>query len=75
VADFDKERIDSLLHELLSWDRSGAPLCLSQLARRHRLDPMIVKRIAQAEDIDLSDEDATPELVDPDTDTGPIELD
>ncbi len=75
MADFDKARIDALLHELLTWDRTDDPLSVDALARRHRLDPMIVRRIAQSEDIELVDGDGVPDLVDLEADTGPIDVD
>lgn len=75
MADFDKERIDALLHELRTWDCADDPLGVADLARRHRLDPMIVRRLAESEKVDLVDGDGVPDEVDDQADTGPVDLD
>ena len=75
MADFDKERIDALLHDLRRWDRADPPCSIADLARRHRLDPMIVRRIAESEDVDLTNGDGVPTTVDDEADTGPVDLD
>ncbi|MEM6992427.1 MAG: hypothetical protein AAF721_18080 [Myxococcota bacterium] len=46
-------QIESLLHELRSWPAHEVRAGRDELARRFRLDPMIVDRLAQAEGIDL----------------------
>jgi hypothetical protein len=70
--DVDKARIDALLRELRALDHGDPPPSVDDLARRHRLDPMIVRRIAESEDVDLRDEPGTPGPVDDDADTGPL---
>ena len=75
MADFDHERINALLYELREWDPAGAPLDTSDLARRHRLDPMIVRRLAESEGVELHDDDGIPAEVDEEAETGPIDLD
>jgi hypothetical protein len=70
--DVDKARIDALLHELRALDHGDPAPSVEALARRHRLDPMIVRRIAESEEIDLADEPGTPGLVDDEADTGPV---
>lgn len=75
MADFDNERINALLYELREWDRADPPLKTHDLARRHRLDPMIVQRLAESEDVELCDETGVPEEVDEDAPTGPIDVD
>lgn len=74
MADFDKDRIYALLADLRSRDPSGPPVCLADLARRHRLDPMVVRRIAESEDVRLADGHGVPEEVDQDAPTGPIDV-
>lgn len=71
MAGFDKAQIDALLRELRALDHGDPIPCIGDLARRHRLDPMVVRRIAESEEIDLR-EDAVPEWVDEDADTGPV---
>ena len=68
----DKSRIDALLRELRALDVGERAPSVHDLARRHRLDPMIVKRIAESEDVDVQDDDGIPEPVDDEADTGPI---
>lgn len=71
MADFDKARIDALLRDLRSTAEGETP-SVHELARRHQLDPMIVRRLAQSEQVALSEDDAVPEPVDEEADTGPI---
>lgn len=73
MADFHKDQIDALLRELRDWDPSGDPLNLDELARRHQLDPMIVRRIAESEEVDLKNGDGVPDNIDEDVDTEDID--
>lgn len=76
MAEFDKQRIDALLADLRSLDPDDPTSfpSVDELARKHQLDPMVVRRIAQAEDIDLKNGDAVPEAVDDEAPTGPIDV-
>lgn len=75
MADLDKERIDALLHELRTWDVADSPLSVADLARRHHLDPMIVRRLAESEDVNVVTENGVPDEIDEEAETGPIDLD
>lgn len=77
MADFDKERIDALLAELreLDPDDPDSSPSIGDLARKHQLDPLVVRRIAQAEDVELRNGDGVPEEVDEEAVTGPIDVD
>ncbi len=69
----DRAKIDSLLHELRSWDPDeDVPEGLDELAVRFQLDPLVIKRLAQSEGWDLNG-DGVPKEVDP-ADTTPIDI-
>lgn len=65
-----KAKIDALLVELRAWDPREDPRhALATLARMFGLDPLIVERLAQSENIKF---DKTPlPLVDPNAETQP----
>jgi hypothetical protein len=48
-----RAKIDSLLYELRSWKQGESRSTAEALAHRFHLDPMVVRRIAQAEGIAL----------------------
>jgi hypothetical protein len=76
VSSFDKIRIDALLADLRKLDPDADDLPrLHELARKHQLDPMVVRRIAESEGFDLKNGDAVPEPVDETASTGPIDVD
>lgn len=69
-----KARIDSLLYELRSWDPGAPPpWTLNELAKKFQLDPMVVKRIAEAEGYILNGNGIP--MVLPDEDTEPLSTD
>lgn len=51
-----KAKVESLIAEFRAWAPGEVREGVEDLARRFRLDPMIVKRIAQNEGIDISPE-------------------
>ncbi len=53
-----KAKVDSLLAELRSWPAGELRSDVESLARRFRLDPMIIRRIAQTEGVVLEPETA-----------------
>lgn len=59
-----RAKIDSLLYELRSWTKGECRSNADALAQRFHLDPMLVRRIAQAEGIALGEDD-------PDADVDP----
>lgn len=75
MVDVDKRRINALLADLRTWEAGDPPLCIDDLAKRHQLDPMIVLRIAQSEDVDVQNGDGVPTPVDEKADTGPVDVD
>lgn len=74
MVDVDRARIDALLHELRGVVPGEPFPTVEDLARRHALDPMIVKRIAEAEGFLLNNGDAVPSAIDPEADTGPVDV-
>jgi hypothetical protein len=52
-----RAKIDSLLYELRSWKQGECRSTAEALAQRFHLDPMLVRRIAQAEGIGLTADD------------------
>lgn len=75
ATEVDRERINALLRELRAGEPGDIAPSVHDLARRHQLDPMVVRRIAESEDVDLEDGDAVPEAVDEEAPTGPIDVD
>jgi hypothetical protein len=55
-----RAKVESLIAELRSWPRGELRGDVQQLARRFQLDPMIVKRIAEAEGVVLEPEPVPP---------------
>lgn len=47
----DKAKLESLIAEIRSWPPGEVRSDAENLARRYRLDPMIVKRVAEAEGV------------------------
>lgn len=47
----DKAKLESLIAEIRSWPPGEVRSDAENLARRYRLDPMIVKRVAESEGI------------------------
>lgn len=75
MSEFDKARIDALLADLRRLDPDDDALPrIGELARKHQLDPMIVRRIAESEGFDLPNGDGIPDPVDETTSTGPIDV-
>jgi hypothetical protein len=52
-------RIESLLFEVRGWAEGTARPPLAELARRFRLDPLIVQRILESEGIEVEGAEAT----------------
>lgn len=69
----DRAKIDSLLHELRSWDPDAdPPEGLDELALRFQLDPLVVKRLAQSEGWNLNGDGVPEEILN--DDTAPIDI-
>lgn len=49
----EKAKLESLIAELRSWPRGELRSDADGLARRYQLDPMIVKRVAEAHGVHL----------------------
>jgi hypothetical protein len=61
-----RARIDSLVWLIRRWPRGAARAPLDDWARHFELDPLLVRRIVQAQGISLDDEaEETDEEVDP----------
>lgn len=67
-----KEKIDKLLQELRSWDVGEQRYTCQELAEMFDLTKFIVKRLADAEGIDVPE---GPEPADPNAVTKPIDID
>jgi hypothetical protein len=65
----ERARIDSLLYRLRAWVRGDTPVDAAELAQKYHLDPMIVKRLAETEGVQIADGGAQDDRNDPDTDT------
>jgi hypothetical protein len=74
VGDFDKTRIDALLADLRAHDPEDGPVSSGDLARKHRLDPMIVRRLAESEGLTVVDDGAPESEIDDMISTGPIDV-
>lgn len=47
-----RAKIESLVHELRSWRDGGRRRSLEELVERYKLDPLLIRRIAEAEGIE-----------------------
>lgn len=50
-----RAKIDSMLYEVRAWPEGQAIADVDELARRFRLDPMIVARILEAEGMEVEE--------------------
>ena len=48
-----RAKVDSLLYELRSWEPGEQRHSIEELAKRFRLDPFVVRRIAETEGLDI----------------------
>jgi len=64
-----QKKIGALLHELRSWEPEDDRASVDDLARRHGLDPFVVRRIAASEGHDLRDDGGELATVDPNAST------